>query len=314
MTQELHVVLGTGPAGTTLAEELLRRGHAVRTVDRRGVAVLDGAESRGADLTDVAAATDAVAGASAVYHCVNVPYEQQIEVMPRIQQAVLGAVEAAGARLVVTDTLYPYGPTGGAVMTEDTPWRAVAAKGRMRAELDRGYLDAHTAGRAVVTLGRAADFFGPRVFNSSLGATVFPAALTGETALALGDIDLPHSYSYIRDVAAGLATLGERPDAAGRVWHPPTAPAVSTRRVHELIAESTGSPLSVDVLDEPRPWGPFDEVFMAEYAELFYQYTEAQVLDSSAFEAAFDARPTPLADALAETVAWYTAALSPSQG
>lgn len=314
MTAELHVVLGTGPAGTTLAEELLRRGHTVRTVDRRGTTHLDGVQPHAADVRDPQAAADAVAGAAVVYHCVNVPYEQQVEVMPRIQESVLAAAEASGARLVVTDTLYPYGPTGGAAMTEETPWRAVAVKGRMRADLDGRYLEAHERGRVQVTLGRAADFFGPRVFNSSLGAAVFPAALTGETALAMGDIELPHSYSYIRDVAAGLALLGERPDAAGRVWHLPTAPAVSTRRVHELIAEVTGRPLSVDVLSEPRPWGPFDDAFMAEYAELFYQYLEPQVMDSSAFERTFGVRPTPLADALAETVAWYAATLRPAAG
>jgi nucleoside-diphosphate-sugar epimerase len=312
MTEELHVVLGTGPAGTTLAEELLRRGHAVRTVDRHENAALDGAEPHAAGVRDPEAAAHAVAGVAVVHHCVNVAYELQIEVMPQVQESVLAAAEKAGARLVVTDTLYPYGPTGGAVMTESTPWRATAAKGRMRADLDQRYLDAHLSGRARVTLGRAADFFGPRVFNSSLGATVFPAALTGETALALGDIDLPHSY--IRDVAAGLALLGERPAAAGRVWHLPTAPAVPTRRVHELIAELTGRPLEVDVVDGPRPWGPFDETFMAEYAELFYQYLEPQIMDSTAFEEAFDVRPTPLADALAETVAWYTDALRPAAG
>ncbi|PZF86502.1 NAD-dependent epimerase/dehydratase family protein [Jiangella anatolica] len=314
MSRELHVVLGTGPAGITLAEELQRRGHAVRAVDRRGSTQLAGVEPHAADVRDPAAAADAVAGAAVVYHCVNVPYEQQIEVMPRIQESVLAAAETAGARLVVTDTLYPYGPTGGEVMTEATPWRAVAAKGRMRADLDRRYLDAHASGRVQVSLGRAADFFGPRVFTSSLGAMVFPAALMGETALALGDIDLPHSYSYIRDVAAGLALLGERPDAAGRVWHLPTAPAVSTRRVHELIAGLTGRPLAVDVLPEPRPWGPLDDTFMAEYEELFYQYLEPQIMDSSAFEQAFGVRPTPLADALAETVDWYAAALRPAAG
>lgn len=310
MSQELHIVLGTGPAGTSLARELLRRGHVVRTVDRTGDVVVEGAQATRADLTDAAAATEAVDGASVVYHCANVAYELQVEVMPRVQAAVLGAVEAVGARLVVTDTLYPYGPTGGEVMTEQTPWRATAVKGRMRADLDRAYLAAHEAGRAQITLGRAADFFGPGVFNSSLGATAFPPALTGEPVLALGDIDLPHNYSFILDVAAGLATLGERPEASGRVWHLPTAPAITTREVHDIIATVTGRPLTVDVLDSPRPWGPLDEAFMAVYAELFYQYTEPQVMDSSAFEAEFGVRPTPLAEALRATVEWYTAALS----
>jgi len=310
MSTELHVVLGTGPAGTTLAEHLIDIGHRVRTVSRTGEPVVPGATAVAADLTDPAQATAAVAGARVVYHCANVAYAQQVEVMPRIQRAVLAGAAAAGARLVVLDTLYPYGPTGGAVMTEQTPWRAVSRKGRMRADLDAAYLAAHRDGLLPVVMGRSADFFGPRVFNSSLGGAVFPAALAGGTVLALGDIDLPHSYSYLPDVAAGLARLGADPAADGRVWHLPTAPARSTREVHRLIAQEVGHPLTVEVLDAPRPWGPFDESFMREYAELFYQYEEAQVMDSSAYEAHFGVRPTPLPEAVAATVDWFRAALA----
>ncbi|MEV4198759.1 NAD-dependent epimerase/dehydratase family protein [Micromonospora globbae] len=310
MSTELHVVLGTGPAGTTLTEHLIDLGHRVRTVSRTGEPVVPGATAVAADLTDPAQATAAVAGARVVYHCANVAYAQQVEVMPRIQRAVLAGAAAAGARLVVLDTLYPYGPTGGAVMTEQTPWRAVSRKGRMRADLDAAYLAAHRDGLLPVVMGRSADFFGPRVFNSSLGGAVFPAALAGGTVLALGDIDLPHSYSYLPDVAAGLARLGADPAADGRVWHLPTAPARSTREVHRLIAQEVGHPLTVEVLDAPRPWGPFDESFMREYAELFYQYEEAQVMDSSAYEAHFGVRPTPLPEAVAATVDWFRAALA----
>ncbi|MGW5641175.1 NAD(P)H-binding protein, partial [Streptomyces sp. NPDC003832] len=159
--QSLHVVLGSGPAGTALAAELVRRGHPVRLVDRRGEGPAPaGAERFAADVATADGAKAAVAGAAVVHHCVNVGYHLQVEVMPRIQQAVLAAVEAAGARLVVLDTLYPYGETGGAVMTEDTPWRATTRKGRMRAELDRRYLDAHREGRARVVLAGLAAYPG----------------------------------------------------------------------------------------------------------------------------------------------------------
>lgn len=303
---DLHVVLGSGPAGTTLAAELAGRGHRVRLVDRRGEGPApDGVERHAADVGDAGRARDAVGGAAVVYHCVNVPYQWQVEVMPGIQQAVLAAVEAEGARLVVLDTLYPYGPTGGAVMTEETPWAATSSKGLMRAELDGRYLAAHREGRARVVLARSADFFGPRVLNSSLGGAVFPGALAGGDVLGIGDIDLLHSYTYIGDVAAGLATLGEHPEGDGRVWHLPTATARTTRQIHEMISERVGGPLNVVVLDEPRPYGPFDEVFMKEYAELFYQYFEDQVMDSSAFRRAFGVGPTPLDPALDATVGWY---------
>lgn len=305
LTAPLHAVLGAGPAGSTLAGELARRGHPVRLVDRSGGEALPGVERSVADVSTAEGARAAVAGAAVVYHCVNVGYHLQVEVMPRIQQAVLDAVAASGARLVVLDTLYPYGETGGAVMTEETPWKATSRKGRMRAELDARYLAAHREGRARVVLGRSADFVGPGVLNSTLGGAVFPGALTGGEVLGLGDIDLPHSYTAIGDVAAGLATLGERPDGDGRVWHLPTAPAVSTREIHTMIEERVGRPLNVVVLPEARPFGPFDEQFMGEYAEMFYQHTEPQIMDSSAFERAFGVAPTPLAGTIDTTLAWY---------
>ncbi|MFC8820055.1 NAD-dependent epimerase/dehydratase family protein [Streptomyces rochei] len=301
-----HTVLGSGPAGTALARELVRRGHRVRLVDRKGDGpALEGVERFAADVSTAEGARAAIGAAAVVYHCVNVGYHLQTEVMPRVQEAVLAALGETGARLVVLDTLYPYGETGGAVMTEDSPWQATSRKGRMRAELDERYLSAHREGTARVVLGRSADFVGPGVLNSSLGAAVFPAALTGGEVAGLGDIDLPHSYTDIRDVAAGLATLGERPEGDGRVWHLPTAPAVSTREIHAMIEKRVGRPLNVVVVAEPRPFGPFDERFMVEYAEMFYQHTEPQIMDSSAFERTFGAVPTPLADTVDATVAWY---------
>ena len=52
-------------------------------------------------------------------------------------------------------------------------------------------------------------------------------------------------------------------------------------------------------------WGPFDEVLMREYAELFYQYLEPQIVDCQAIGDAFGLRPTPVREALRATVAWY---------
>ena len=304
--RDLHVVLGSGPAGTTLAEELALRGHEVRLVDRSGDGpALEGVRRLKGDVATVEGARAAIEGAAVVYHCVNVAYHLQVEAMPGIQGAVLGAVEAEGARLVVLDTLYPYGETHGEVMTEDTPWCAATAKGRMRAALDERYLAAHREGRARVVLGRSADFVGPRVLNSTLGGGVFPGALTGKEVFGLGDIDLPHSYTDIRDVSAGLATLGEHPEGDGRVWHLPTAPARTTREVFALLEERVGKPLNLTVTTEPRPFGPFDETFMDSYAELFYQHTEPQIMDSSAIQDAFGLQARGLEDTVRDTADWY---------
>lgn len=89
------------------------------------------------------------------------------------------------------------------------------------------------------------------------------------------------------------------------MWHLPTAPALTTRRILDLVAERVGRPLHLTVVAQPRPFGPFDEVFMAEYAEMFYQHTEAQIVDSSAIAKAHGLVPNPMPAAIDATLAWY---------
>ncbi|MER7010467.1 NAD-dependent epimerase/dehydratase family protein [Saccharopolyspora sp. NPDC000359] len=309
MSPALHVVLGAGPAGTTTVDELLSRGLRVRHVNRGPIKnALTGVEVVQADVSDPDQARAATQGAAAIYHAVNVPYHQQVDLMPGIAGSILAAATHHGARLVVLDTLYPYGEADGEAITENTPWAATSRKGRMRAALDQTYLDAHRAGEAEVVLGRSADFYGPRVLLSTLGATFFPAALAGEPVLAFGDIDLPHSYTYLPDVAQALVDLGTAaPDATGRVWHLPTAPAITTKQVHDLVERLTGRPLTRQVLEGPTPTGPFDAQFMAEYAELFYQHEIPQNMISTAFEERFDRSPTPLEEGIKNTLDWYRA-------
>ncbi|MEU6860926.1 NAD-dependent epimerase/dehydratase family protein [Glycomyces sp. NPDC046736] len=311
MNEQLHVVLGAGPAGTAIAAELARQDLAVRHVSRGEIPRADERiETVRADLSTPAAAIAATEGAAVVYHAVNVPYHLQVEVLPGIAEAVLAATARHGARLIVVDTLYPYGEADGEAITEATPWAATSRKGRLRAELDRRYLEAHRTGETSVALGRAADFFGPGVLTSTLAGAFFPAALAGTPVLGLGDLSLPHSYSYIGDVARGLVTLGTEPRGDGRVWHLPTNPAIATAEVHRIVEELLGTKLEVHTLTEPVAYGPFDEQLIAEYAELFYQNLIPQNMVSTAFETEFGQRPTPWREALGATLDWYRAAFA----
>ena len=304
---DLHVVFGTGPAGSTLAERLAGEGKRVRCVNRGGRAdLVAGIEVVAGDVLDAAAARELCRGAAVVYHCANVHYARQVELMPRFAANLVDGAGRAGAKLVVLDTLYVYGQTRGAPMTESTPMAAETRKGRMRAELVEGYLAAHRAGTVRVALGRAADFFGPRVLNSALGDRVFPAALRGKPAELMGNLDLPHSYGYIGDVARGLATLGERDDALGEAWLLPVAPPLTQRQMAERIGARLGRPVRIRRIPKlaVRAFGLVDP-FMREFVEMFYQYTEPQVVDSGAFERRFGFGATPLDDALRATIDWY---------
>lgn len=307
--QELHVIFGTGPVGTTLADELLAKGKQVRLVNRSGKGqVPTGAELVAGDASRLEIVQDLCRGASVVYNCTHAPYHIWPETLPRLQENMIEGAASAGAKLVVIDTLYLYGETHGQPMTEAMPYMATSRKGRLRAELAWGYRQAHRTGKVRVTIGRAADFFGPRVLNSSLGQFVFPAALSGQPALTLGNIDLPHSYSYMPDVARSLAVLGEREEVLGRDWLLPVAPAITTRDMLRLIGQEIGQLpqiLNVPTLEQAKALGIFDESFAREYSELFYQHTEPQIVVSGAFEQAFGLHATPLEEAIHTTVHWY---------
>ena len=152
------------------------------------------------------------------------------------------AASVTGARLVVLENLYSYGPTGGRTLTEDLPAHATSAKARTRIEMTNELLDAHRRGTLDVTIGRASDFFGPRVTQSALGEQVIRPALTGKRAQVMGNPDKRHSYSYAPDVAAGLIALGTAQAASGEIWHLPIAETLTDPRVHRRHLHSRWTP------------------------------------------------------------------------
>src|SRR5271165_3879914 len=304
----LHVVFGTGQVGHALAAVLAGRGLTVRVVSRhRPPELAEGIDWRAADATDPDAAGDAAKGAAVVYQCLNAPYTQWPERFPPLQRGVLAAAERGGALLVTLENLYGYGPTGGKPMTEDLPLAATTVKGRTRAAMTAELLAAADAGRVRIAIGRASDFFGAGVTTgSTLGERVFGNALAGRRADFIGNPDLPHTYSYVPDIAAALATLGTDPRAAGQVWHLPGPQTVTTRALLDLVAAEVGHPVGIRTVSKLalRALGLTNPMLRG-LAEMAYEFEEPFILDTTKFESAFGAAGTPLADAIAATVAWY---------
>src|ERR671917_727312 len=244
---ELQVVFGTGPVGTSVMEALMQRGRCrVRMVNRSGRAsVPDGVEVVGGDATDEAFAREASEGASVVYFALNPPYDKWPELFPPLQAGVLEGAASAGAKLIAMENLYMYGPTDGRPLTEDLPHAPNTRKGRVRAGMSEELMEAHTSGRVRVAIGRASDFFGPRVITSAAGEQVFGRAVQGKSAQVTGDPDQPHTYTYVPDIGKGLVILGEREEALGQAWHLPSPETLTTRQFVEMIFEEVGKPTRV---------------------------------------------------------------------
>ena len=306
MSNELHVVFGaSGGAGNAVARELAARGKRVRAVNRSGHAdVPAGVEIVKGDALDSVSVRAACAGASVVYHCVNVPYpEWQAKLTPLMNSLIEGAANA-NAKLIYADNLYAYGKSD-APLTEETPYRATGPKGKLRAQLANALLEAHRAGKVRAVIGRASDFYG-RNANAIAGDLVIRPMLAGQKAMWVGNLDAPHSLSFPPDFARGLITLGERDEALGQVWHVPTAEPLTGRQYLQMLFEQAGLPPKFGVYSRPvmRLVALFTPMVRQVLEEL-YQFEAPFVMDGSKFTQAFGFTPTPHREAIRQTIAWY---------
>ena len=130
--------------------------------------------------------------------------------------------------------------------------------------------------------------------------------MNGKPADFVGNPNLPHSYSYVPDIAAGLAILGTDERAIGGTWHLPGPETVSTKALLELVASELGHPVGVRALPKlaVRALGIFNPT-IRELVELTYEFDAPFVLDTTKFESTFGTAGTPLTDAIRATLAWY---------
>lgn len=303
-------VLGaTGGIGRAIVHELHDRGHDV-TAASRGVTAADvpaGVTARPTDLTDRASARAACAGADVVVMAANLPYRRWATDLVPLVDAALDAAEAASARLVMVDNLYAYG-SPGVPITDASPEAATTRKGALRREIGRGLLAAHRDGRVRVTIGRFADYYGPGPFDSSLvNSLAVRRALRGKAPQAFIAADQPHTFVSLPDAARGFATLVERPDADGRSWILPAAPAITQGDLFGLVAAECGLPARVGRISRGMLWlAGLVDAQLREAREVVAQFDRPYVTRADDFEAAFGPiQTTPHERAVAETVAWF---------
>lgn len=300
-----HVVLGcNGPLGLELMSRLADQGKTVRGVCRSGRSEApSGVEIVSADMGRRADAERVCQDASHVYCCIGVDYIRWLELWPPIIEAVLAA--ARDRTLIMGDNLYSYGPQR-VPLTEDLPLTGYGRKPALRARMTELLLGAHAAGQASIALVRAADFYGPRVRNSMLGERLIEPILKGKPVQLLGDIDQPHSFSYLPDFARAMVSVAEDPEACGQIWHVPNAPALSLREMVEKAYELAQQTPSLRVM----PSWLFSALslvdpLLRELREMRFLWDRPYQVDHGKFAARFWSDFTPPEMGLARTLDWY---------
>jgi nucleoside-diphosphate-sugar epimerase len=308
MSNNLQVIFGTGPLGLSVLSTLLEQGKEVRLVNRSGqrpAGIPESVEIIAGDAYNPDFTRQATGGASVIYQCAQPAYQQWTTEFIHLQSAIMEGAAAAEAKFIVGDNLYMYGKVDGPIH-EDLPWSAQTRKGKVRAEAAQQVLEAHRTGKVRASIGRASDFYGPGVLGSTAGERMFAPALKGKAAEGLGDLDTPHTYTYIEDFGRALVTLGERPEALGQVWHVPNAETVSTRRFIEMIFEQLEKPARVKSMGKYMMMlGGLFIPEARESVEMMYEFEKPFVIDNQKYVRAFGNHATPLSVGIQQTIEWY---------
>lgn len=302
-----HLIVGAGPVGSSTAIRLADLGHRVTVLSRSGNGPTHpGIDLVSGDANDVDTLTRHLDGSGALVNAANPEYHRWPQDWPPLHQAMCAAAERSGSLLVVMDNLYAFGAGAPMPMREDSPMHPTGHKGAVRAEMAASLMEAHAAGRLRAALVRASDFYGPGVRNSAFGDRVVPNVIAGKKVGMLGSLDVPHSVSYMPDIASTIVAVITQPKAAGQTWLVPNAPAVTQKEMVEAFARAAGTKVKVSAL--PRiaiTVGGIAVPMIREVKETWYQFAEPFITDSTRTENELGVRATSIEDGAAATVAWW---------
>ncbi|XVV13408.1 NAD-dependent epimerase/dehydratase family protein [Actinoplanes sp. CA-131856] len=295
-----HVIVGSGPIGSSVARLLADRGESVTMVTRSGSGPSHPLIERvAADASDARRLTELTEGAQALYNCANPKYTEWEKLWFPMNGAMIAASKANDAVYVITGNLYVYGPQPGGHMNESTPMAAVGRKGKVRIKM---WQDALASGVRTVEV-RGSDYIGAGAVGV-FSAVLFPAIEKGSRSVWVpGDPTMPHSFTYTGDMARTMVTLAADSRAWGSAWHTPTNPAITINELADRYCTLTGKP-HLTLRKMPRfmmRTAGLVHPMSRELAEMDYQFYAPFHLDSSLTERTFGLTATPLNVAIQET-------------
>ncbi len=212
MSKTVLILGATGSFGGAMAQELVSRGRAVRCLVR------DPAKARArfgdsprvelvqGDAQDPTALEKAAADCEVIVHGINYPYHQWIPNMERVTNHVIAAAKSVKATILFPGNVYVFGLQPAVPLSEEAMYVPRTVKGMLRLQLEDSLREATAGGSTRVIVLRAGDYYGPTVRNG-LVDPIFDNALKGKPIRSLGNLDIPHQWAFVPDLARAGAQL-----------------------------------------------------------------------------------------------------------
>ncbi len=308
----MKTILGTGQLGLAIMQLLLDKNpdEKILLVNRTGklnLAIPQNVQVTAADVTSKTA-MKAIAGRSEVmFSCTDMPYDKWAAFYPATAIALAYALSESNTKLVFADNLYSYGNVAGKEMNEQMPHSAKTKKGKIRAGVINTLLYSGSEFNSRVAFVKAADFIGPRIHKGIFGTDFLHNVYNGKTVRLFGNIELPHTFTYINDFAAAMINVGLANDTFGQIWHVPNAPALSLDKWVHLFEVVTNKRIKKSITPKfiIKIAGLFNS-FIKELYEMAYQFEYPFLVNHDKYLNRFGNHTTYPSDIVKETVEWYS--------
>jgi nucleoside-diphosphate-sugar epimerase len=308
----MKTILGTGQVGLAVMQLLLDKNpnENILLVNRSGKLNTSIPQNVQVTAADVTSKTDMAAIASRsdlIFSCTDMPYDKWAVFYPATANALAYALSETNTKLVFADNLYSYGNVSGKEMNEQIPHSAKTRKGKIRAGVINTLLYSGEPFNNRVAFVKAADFIGPRIHKGIFGTDFLYNVYHGKKVRLFGNIDLPHTFTYINDFAAAIINVGTANDTYGQVWHVPNAPALSMDKWVHLFEVITNKKIKKSVTPKfiIKIAGLFNS-FIKELYEMAYQFEYPYLVDHNKYTNRFGNHITYPSDIVKETVEWYS--------
>lgn len=259
-------------------------------------------------------------GKDFIFHGINYPYNQWFGNMDAATQKVIEAAAQSQATVIFPGNVYNFGNVRIPIR-EDSLSNPCTRKGQLRVEIEAMLEQVANTGKCKVLTVRLPDFWGPNVLNEGV-KPIFVNALTGKALPWLMNADIPHQSVYTKDAAEIIVRLmlreadltsgpapekQKRREHAYQVWNYGGTTVPSMRTWFGEISALTGNPLKMQVYSRffISALGFFMPI-LREVKEMLYLYENTILLDDAKVLSLFpDFRPTPMKQALTETLTWF---------
>ena len=309
--EKVAIFGAAGAIGTSVAQELERRGIAFRVVGRskeklaREFGQLRYAELFPADLAESRSAGAAARGVDTIVYCVGLPYPSH-HLHPVLARTSVEAARMVGvARFVLPSSVYAYGVPRTSRVAETHPREPHTRKGAYRKEQEDLVLAAHDPAGMRTLILRLPDFYGPHA-DIGLANPIFHAAVKGKTANWVGPVNTPHEFVFTPDAGPLIADLASHDECFGQAWNFGGPGAINTidfiTRIYRAVGRAPKYRTAGATL--LRLIGIFNPT-VREVVEMLYLQETPVVLDDAKLIAKFPGtRKTSYDDGIRQTLDW----------